>query len=339
MSVTNTQITLARRPAGAVSAADFGCRTESLAPIGEGEFRLRNHYLSLDAGFRQWMNAGAGDNYMPAMALDASVSSIVLGEVIASRHSAYPLGSWVMARAACERYSTLDGTDVSNIVEPFDDLPLFELLAALGPGGLTAYFGLFDVGMPRAGDTVLVNAAAGGVGAMVGQMAKLAGCRTIGMTGSAEKCARLTAELGYDAAINYRASSNLADAVAAAAPSGVDVFFDNVGGAALDAGLLNLAEGARIVLCGTVAAYESEVNPGIQNLWQLITKRASARGFMFTDYTEQYAKAMADIAGWLRGGKIHSPVTMTTGIENTGQAFADMMNGTSTGKCIVSLLD
>ncbi len=199
----NKQILLASRPGDSLREENFALAENPLPAIGDGQFVIENIYLSLDAGFRQWMNEGASDNYLSAMPLGEPVQSIVLGRVAESRNPDFPEGSLVMGRTAWEEYSIADGSDLMTVIEPAAGVPLHEYLSALGPSGMTAYFGLLDIGRPEAGDNVLVSAAAGGVGSIVGQIANIHDCHTVGITGSAEKCRWLREELGYDAAINY----------------------------------------------------------------------------------------------------------------------------------------
>jgi len=332
------QIVLLRRPDGPIRKEDFGLEEVPLPPIGDGQFLVRNEYLSLDAGFRQWMNAGASDNYLQEMPLGKPVQSIVLGQVIESRNPRYPVDAWIMGRTAWESFSIADGSDLMSVLEVDADLPPYEYLAALGPAGMTAYFGLFRIGQPKEGDTLLVSAAAGGVGSLVGQLGKIAGCTTIGTSSSAEKCQWLRDELGYDHSVNYRLDVPVSQQVRELAPEGVDVFFDNVGGEMLDQALECLALNARIVLCGAVSQYEKTgKHTGITNLWQLVTKRARAEGFMFSDYVDEYPRAIGELSQWIREGKLRSPVEMTSGIENTADAFCRMLAGKTRGKCLVTV--
>jgi len=262
----------------------------------------------------------------------------VLGEVVESRNPRFPAGAWVMGRTAWESYSIADGSDLMTVLDVDADLPAYEYLAALGPAGMTAYFGLFRIGRPEPGDTLLVSAAAGGVGSLVGQLGKLAGCTTIGTSSSPEKCQWLKDELGYDQAINYRLDVPVSTQVHELVPDGIDVFFDNVGGELLDQVLECLALNARIVLCGAVSQYEKTGrHTGITNLWQLVTKRARAEGFMFSDYVDDYPEAMAELSQWIREGKLRSPVDITSGIENTADAFCRMLAGKTRGKCLVKV--
>jgi NADPH-dependent curcumin reductase CurA len=283
------------------------------------------------------MSAGAGDNYLPGMALEESVQSIVLGRVVESRHPQYPEGSVVSARTAWEEYSLLDGSDLCNRLNVDPDLPLHEYMSTLGPTGMTAYFGLFDIGRPRAGEVLLVSAAAGAVGNVVGQLGRLRGCRCIGLTSTEEKAAWLVEEAGYHVALSRERYPDLPAALAEVAPQGIDILFDNVGGAVLDAALGRLRERARLVLCGAIAQYESSKPEPLYNTWELITKRATASGFMFSDYVEQFPTAIAELGGYLKAGSLRSHNQLYEGLDQAPRAFCEMMHGWSRGKCLVHL--
>lgn len=332
------QIVLLRRPDGALQPDDFRREEVELPSIGDNQFLARNEYLSLDAGFRQWMNAGASDNYLEEMPLGKAVQSIVLGKVVESRNPQYPAGAWIMGRAAWETYSIADGSDLMTVVEADPGIPIYEYLAALGAAGLTAYFGLLKIGSPKSGDILLVSAAGGGVGSLVGQLGKLRGCTTIGISSSEEKCQWLKDELGYDHAINYRLEMPISRQLQELVPDGIDIYFDNVGGGMLDQVLECLALNARIVLCGAISQYEKTGrHTGVTNLWQLVTKRAKAEGFMFSDYVDEYPQAIGELSQWIRDGKLRSPVEISEGIESTAEAFCGMLHGKTRGKCLVKL--
>jgi NADPH-dependent curcumin reductase CurA len=338
MTQMNTRVLLARRPAERMVADDFAVDTQPLGSLQEGQFLIKNSYLSMDAGFRQWMNEGSGDNYLSSMPLGEPVQSIIMGTIIESRHAGYPVGSTVMGRTAWEEYSIDDGTDFMAILEPEAGIEPYEYLASLGPSGMTAYFGLMNIGQPKSGDLFLINAAAGGIGSLAGQMAKAEGCTTVGIAGGPAKCAWLRDTLGYDHVIDYKSGESLDDQLTAIAPEGVDIVFDNVGGAMLGTMLGHLAENSRIVLCGAVSQYD-RVNghEAVANMWELITKRARAEGFMFSDHVDRYPEAIAYISAMLKAGTLVSPINMSEGIESAGQAFVDMLDGKSSGKCLVKL--
>ncbi len=333
----NLQVLLRARPVGAPRESDFGCVASPMPQIGAGQFLLRNRYLSLDAGFRQWMNEGAGDGYLQAMALDEPVMGLVLGEVIESQHPDYAPGDLIMGRTRWESYSVADGTEYMAKLATVDAaVPLSAYLGILGPTGLTAYFGLRDVGQPRAGETVLVSTAAGAVGSVAAQIARIHGCRAVGLTSTDEKCRWLVDELGLDAAINYRHPGGLEAGLARHCPDGVDVYFDNVGGRTLDTVLAHLRVGARVVLCGALAAYnEPEPLPGPYNMFKIITQRATVKGFMVTDYVAEYPAAIQQLTTWLKEGRLKNAEEVVLGVENTGAAFCRMFAGGNRGKLVV----
>lgn len=333
----NVQVVLKRHPEGAVTTGDFEVVSSGVPEVGEGQVLLRNLYLSMDAGFRHWMTAGAGDNYLPGMQIGDPVQSMVLGQVVRSRHPDYAEGAYLSARCAWETFSILDGSDLAAVIDPEPGVPLHEYMSLLGPTGMTAFFGLMRLGVPCAGDTLVVSAAGGAVGTAVGQLGKVHGCRTIGLTGSEAKAEWLRRDVGYDVAISREREPDLADALARAAADGVDIFFDNVGGATLDVALGQLSEGARIVLCGAISQYEQERPEPVFNTWELITKRARMEGFMFSDYAEEFPEAASTLAGHYRSGDLVSFNQMYSGIESAPQAFCDMMHGASRGKCLVDV--
>lgn len=334
---SNTQVVLKRHPEGAVSPGDFEVVRADIPEIAEGQVLVRNLYLSMDAGFRHWMTAGAGDNYLPGMQIGDPVQSMVLGQVVASRNPDYTEGSYLSARCAWEAFSVLDGSDLAAVIDPEPGVPLHEYMSLLGPTGMTAYFGLMRLGEPRDGDTLVVSAAGGAVGTAVGQLGKVHGCRTIGLTGSEEKAAWLRRDVGYDVAISREREPALAEALVRAAPGGIDVFFDNVGGVTLDTALGHLAEKSRIVLCGAISQYEQDRPEPVFNTWELITKRARMEGFMFSDYADDFPSAAGTLAEYYRAGDLVSFNQMYGGIESAPQAFCDMMHGASRGKCLVDL--
>jgi NADPH-dependent curcumin reductase CurA len=329
-------VNLARHPTGAVTPEDFEVVEVPLPDVPEGWFLIKNRVFSLDAGFRQWMSAGAGDNYLTGMQLNEPVQSIVLGEVIESRHPDYAVGTLVNARTAWEEISLLDGSDLCSPLVAANDLALPEYMSTLGPTGITAWLGLIRVGQPKSGDVVVVSAAGGAVGTIVGQLAKAAGCRTVGLVSTTEKAQWLTEEVGYDVAISREAQPDLDRALAEAAPDGIDLFFDNVGGSVLNTVMQQLREGARLVLCGAISQYEAEVEP-VTNTWELITKRARMEGFMFSDYAEEFPAVIQILESQLRTGALKTFDQRYQGIEQTPVAFCDMMSGASKGKCLVIL--
>lgn len=329
-------VVLARHPEGAVTEQDFEVIEMPGGDCPAGYFRTRNRVISLDAGFRQWMTAGAGDNYLTGMQVGDPVQSIVLGEVIESHHPDYPVGSFVSARTAWEESSVLDGSDLCSALVVDEEIPLHQYMGILGPTGMTAWVGLHEIGRPKAGETVVVSAAGGAVGTVVGQLAKSEGCRVIGLTSTREKAQWLETEVGYDRVIDRETQPHLAEALSAAAPEGIDIFFDNVGGNALNVAMGQLREQARLVLCGAISQYESAVEP-LTNSWELITKRAKMEGFMFSDYVESFPAIAEDMRARLARGEVKSFDAVYHGIEQTPRAFCDMMHGVSRGKCLVTL--
>ena len=334
----NRQVVLRARPQGAPRESDFECIETPLLPLEEGHFRLKNMYLSLDAGFRQWMNEDAGDGYLQAMQLNEPVMGLVLGVVAESRNPAYSVGDTLMCRTCWEEYSTADGSDYMTKLDVDPELSPSCYLGILGPTGLTAYFGLRDAGHVQPGDVALISTAAGAVGSAAAQIAKIQGARVVGMSSTDEKCKWLVDDLGLDAAINYRADGGVEAGIKRHCPEGVDVYFDNVGGETLDIVLAHLREKARVVLSGALSTYNSsEPAPGPYNMFKLITQRATMKGFMVTDYVEEYPAALAELTTWLKAGKLKNAEEVAVGIENTGPAFCRMFAGGNRGKLVVRL--
>ncbi len=330
MSSLNHRITLAHRPVGTVVSSCFGADDVEIPSPGPGEVLVETTWLSIDPTIRGWM---AYDTYLPAIEIGAPIRSAGLGKVIESNVDTIPVGSTVFGMTGWQQYTMMDATArvIPDIVPPDAALSVF------GVTGLTAYFGLLDVGRPVEGDTVLVSGAAGATGSIVGQIAKIKGCRVVGIAGSDEKCAWLTDELGFDAAINYR-TADVATAIHTTCPKGVDVFFDNVGGDILDAALANLALRGRIVLCGAISQYnDTELRPGPRNLLNLISRRGRMEGFIILDYLDRADQATTDLVSWVMGGQVKYEVDIVDGLDNAPTALDRLFSGANHGKVMVRL--
>ncbi len=329
------QILLKRRPRGVPSADDFEAREAEVASPRAGEVLLENLYLSIDPAIRGWMSDAK--SYLPPIGIGEPVRSGTLSRIVETRAEGWSVGQIVQALAAWESYSVVPVGNLHGKVRPVQGIPLSAMLSVLGGTGLTAYFGLLEVGMPQEGETVVVSAAAGGVGSIVGQIAKIKGCRAVGLTGSDEKCAWLIDELGYDAAINYRAS-NLRAALKEACPNGVDVFFDSVGGEILNTALTRLNRHGRVVLCGAISQInESELPPGPSNYLQLLAKSARMQGFTTLDFARRYDEARAELATWIRDGKIRYRDEIVEGLDEAPSHLLRLFDGAHRGKLMVKL--
>jgi NADPH-dependent curcumin reductase CurA len=334
----NRRFLLVRRPIGTPVPDDFRLVTEPVPDLRDGELLVRNHYASLDPAIRGWLDDAP--SYLPPIPLGAAVRATTVGRVAASRNADFAEGDWVMGLNAIEDYSVASPGGFTSKIDPGQVPSVTNYLSVFGAVGLTAYFGLLDVGRPIDGDTVLVSGAAGAVGSLVGQIARIKGCRAIGIAGGADKCRRLTESYGYDAAIDYRGRSvdELAGAIRAAAPDGVNIVFENVGGTVLDAALLNLAPSARVVLCGLIAEYNAPEGPiGTRNLWQLIVHSARIEGFVVRDYVPRFAEGAAQMAQWLGEGRLRFDEHIDEGIENALPAFLRLFDGTNEGKMILKI--
>lgn len=333
----NRRFLLVRRPDGEPAPDDFELRSDPLPEIAEGQFLIRNQYASLDPAQRGWMSDA--DSYMPPIPLGDPVRATTIGIVEESRAEGFEKGQWVMGLNGIEEYSV---GIVGGFTQPIDAdaVPsVTNYLSLFGAVGMTAYFGFFDVCEPEKGDTVLVTGAAGAVGSIVGQLAKIKGCTAIGIAGGPEKCARLTERYGFDHAIDYRGkdADGIAAAIRDAAPDGVDIIFENVGGDILDGGLMCLKNGARIGLCGLISEYNAPQPVGARNLWQLIVHRASIRGLLVADYIDRFAEGAAAMEPWAAEGKIVIDEHVDEGIENAFDAFMRLFQGTNDGKMILKI--
>ena len=332
----NRRFLLQRRPDGEPVPEDFELVAESTPELAEGEFLIRNHYASLDPAMRGWMDAGG--NYMPPVPLGTAMRASTIGVVEESRAEGFEKGQWVMGLNALEDYSI---SQIGGFTQPIDPnlVPsITNYLSIFGAVGMTAYFGFLEVCEPKEGDTVLVSGAAGAVGSLVGQLAKLHGCRAVGIAGGPEKCARLTEKYGFDAAIDYRGKDEaaLTAAIAEAAPNGVDVIFENVGGPILDAGLMNLNLYARVGLCGLISEYNTDA-VGARNLWNLIVTRSSIRGLLVMDFVERFPEGAAKMGEWAAAGKLSIDEHVDEGLENAFESFMRLFAGTNDGKMILKI--
>jgi hypothetical protein len=334
MTLVNTVCRLAARPAGLPKPSDWEVADEPTGSPKDGEFLVRVEYLSVDPAMRTWMNAGR--SYVPAVEIGEVMRGGGIGRVIDSRHPDFAAGDEVFGMFGVQRYTVSDGRGVTLVDTTLAPAPVH--LGALGISGLTAYFGLLDVGRPRQGQTVVVSGAAGSVGSIAGQLARINGCRAIGIAGGPDKCRWLVEELGFDAALDYQAG-DLRQQLKTHAPNGIDVFFDNVGGEVLEAALARLARGARVVLCGAVSQYNAAGElRGLRNYMQLLVARASMTGFVIFDYADRYGEAVVQLADWLRSGELRSREQVIHGdVGDFPEALLALFRGDNTGKLILAL--
>tara|TARA_B110000503_G_scaffold119739_1_gene181804 strand:- start:867 stop:1910 length:1044 start_codon:yes stop_codon:yes gene_type:complete len=343
---SNTQIILAKRPVGEVQNTDFQFQESVIPALGENGILLQNLLIALDPALRSWMDDFDG-SYIPPVQLGAVMSAVCLSRVVESRNPDFPVGTIVRGLAGWEHY-TIAGADGARqvpgleIVQVDEGIPLSYYLSICGTTGLTSYFGMLRVGQPRSGDTIVISGAAGAVGSVAGQIAKNnVDCRVVGIAGSAEKCRWLTEELGFDVAINYRETADMTSALRDACPQGIDVFFDNVGGEILEAALLNLAMGARIVMCGTISNYNNDVDDrsGPENMWQLLVKNARIEGFTVAYYGAEWAQTTLKLAQMVKSGELKHREQIVDGLDNTIDTFRGLFVGANHGRLMVKLAD
>ncbi|MDR7101910.1 NADP-dependent oxidoreductase [Croceicoccus sp. BE223] len=333
----NRRFLLRRRPVGDPVPDDFELVSEPVPGAPAGGLVVRNHFASLDPAQRGWMSDEP--NYMPPIPLGAPVRATTVGEVVASDNPEFPVGTWVIGLNGIEEYSAIlpefftQKVDVTAVSSPS------KFLSAMGAVGLTAYFAMTDIAKPKAGETLCVSGAAGAVGSVVGQIGKIHGCRTIGIAGGLEKCRRLVDDYGYDVAIDYRGKSEeqLREEIARAAPDGINILFENVGGTVMEAEVFNLARKARVILCGLISEYNAVEPHGLKNLWQILVHEATMHGFLIMDYVARFPEGGAQVAQWIAEGKLRIDEHVQEGIENAYPAFMRLFTGANTGKLLLKL--
>jgi len=333
----NQQWLLTQRPDGPITSDLFAWHEEAVPEPTDGQVLVRTIYLSLDPANRIWMNDE--DSYMPPVGVGDVMRGLALGVVETSRDPGFAAGDLVQGAWGWQRYAAIDAKLLRGRIPPDEGVPLTAYMAVAGSIGFTAYFGLLDLGQPKPGETVVVTAAAGAVGSMVGQIAKIKGCRAVGIAGSDAKCRWLTEELGFDAAINYR-SDDVPAALDAACPDGIDVVFENVGGPVFDHILERINFHARIALCGLIAQYNAtDPVPGPYNFHRLLYKSARVEGFIVVDFAARFGEARAELVQWLRDGKLNYRVDVVDGLENAPTAINKLFDGSNSGKLIVKVSD
>jgi len=330
---TNRQFLLARRPVGQASREDFTFKEVPVAEPADGQVLLKNRYLSLDPAMRGWMNDSK--SYIAPVAMGDVMRALGVGEVIASKHPQFAVGDYLQGAVGVQDYFLGDPKGLHKVDPKLAPLPRY--LSALGMTGMSAYFALLEVGAPKRGDTVVISGAAGAVGSVAGQIAKIKGCRVIGIAGGEEKCYSLINELGFDGAIDYK-SEDLHAALKRECPNGVDVFFDNVGGDILDAVLSRLAPKARVVICGAISQYNNTTPvKGPANYLSLLFNRARMEGFVVMDYAPRFAEAGQEMAGWLAQGKLKSREHIVEGLETFPETLLKLFSGENFGKLVLKI--
>jgi NADPH:quinone reductase len=332
--MNNKQVRLASRPTGWVTEENFTLTESEVSDPGPGQVLVRNIFMSVDPYMRGRMNDAK--SYIPAFKIGEVLQAGVVGEVVSSNFDGIVAGDHVMGMLGWENYSITDGRLLRKL--PPGPAPLSWHLGILGMPGMTAYVGLMKIAAAKPGDTVFVSAASGAVGSVVGQLARIHGCRVAGSAGSDEKVALLRKSFGYHAAFNYKSSKSLAASVKEVCPDGVDVLFENVGGEMFEAALWNMRDYGRIALCGMVADYNAtEPPPGPRGLMLMIGRRLSMRGFIVSDHPDACDEYVAKATAWVADDKLQYRETVAEGVENAAAAFINMLRGANTGKQIVRL--
>jgi NADPH-dependent curcumin reductase CurA len=332
MSGKNIQVTLANRPTGWVQESDFKIVETDIPKAGPGQVAVKNLYLSLDPYMRGRMNAGP--SYAANVAIGQVMVGATVGEVVESNNPGFKPGDPVLGYFGWQQYGVSSGAELQKVDPKLVPLPAY--LGAVGMPGLTAWWGLIDIGAPKAGETVVVSAAGGAVGSIVGQIAKLKGCHTVGIAGGKEKCDLVVKEFGFDACVDYK-GGNLAKDLRAAAPKGIDIYFENVGGVILETIALQLNPFARIPLCGLISQYNEVKLHGLDNLVMLLINRVKLQGFIVSDFASRSEAPTRELAQWVASGKIKYRETIANGIENAPRAFLGMLKGENVGKQLVKL--
>jgi NADPH-dependent curcumin reductase CurA len=329
----NRQFLLAQRPVGLPSRDTFSYVESAIGEPGPGQILVKNLYLSLDPAMRGWMNDAK--SYIPPVGIGEVMRALGVGQVIASQHPDFAVGDHVNGALGVQDYFLGEPKGFYKVDPKRAPLPLY--LSALGMTGMTAYFALLDVGAPKAGETVVISGAAGAVGSIAGQIAKLKGCRVVGIAGGADKCKFLIDELGFDGAIDYK-NEDLHAALKRECPKGVDVYFDNVGGDILDAVLTRLAFKARVVICGAISQYNNkESMKGPANYLQLLVNSARMEGMVVMTYAPRFAEAAAEMGGWLASGKLKSKEDIVEGLTTFPETLLKLFSGENFGKLVLKV--
>ena len=329
----NKQVKLAERPVGMPDTDTWTLEENPIPEIGDGQILVKQHYISLDPAMRGWMNDAR--SYIPPVQIGEVMRAGSAGEVIASNHDKFAVGDFVSGWGGVQQYAATNVQGWYKVDPNLAPLPVY--IGTLGMPGMTAYFGILEVGKIKEGDTVLVSGAAGAVGSVVGQIAKIKGCRVVGIAGGPVKCKYLIDELGFDAAIDYK-SEHVAKAIRGACPKGVDVYFDNVGGDILDAALTRINRGARIVICGAISQYNNTTAiKGPSNYLSLLVNRASMTGMVVMDYASDYGSAAMEMGMWMAQGKLKSREDVDEGIENFYETFGRLFSGDKMGKLVLKV--
>jgi NADPH-dependent curcumin reductase CurA len=329
---TNRRVLLASRPKGWVSEANFKIEDVPLPAPADGQVLVKNLWLSLDPYMRGRMNEGK--SYAAKQEIGEVMIGGTVGEVVESRNPKFAKGDQVLGMLGWQQYGLSDGKGLNKV--DASRVPLSAYLGVLGMPGVTAWVGLLDICQPKAGETVVVSAASGAVGSVVGQIAKIKGCRAVGIAGGRQKCDYVVKELGFDACVDYKAGA-LNDDLKAAVPGGIDCTFENVGGEILDAALRRMNAFSRIAVCGLISQYNATEPYGVKNFQSILTNRIKVQGFIVSDRMELWPKALADLAGWVATGRIKYRETVTEGLENAPRAFIGLLKGENLGKQLVRL--
>ena len=336
LRMNNKQITLKNRPKGTPDKNTWQFEENPIPKLQEGEILIQQHYISLDPAMRGWMNDTK--SYIPPVAIDSVMRAGSIGKVIQNNNNPnFQIGDCVSGWGGVQQYIVSNGEGCFKVDEKVASMPTF--LGTLGMSGMTAYFGILEVANIKEGDIVLVSGAAGAVGSIVGQIAKIKGCRVIGIAGGKEKCDYIVNELGFDAAIDYK-SENIYTALKRKCPKGVDVYFDNVGGVILDAALSKLRMNATVVLCGAISQYNNKSKiTGPSNYLSLLVTRSTMKGMVVTDYAKDFGKAAKQMAVWLQEGKLKSREDIYEGIENFQETYNRLFSGEKKGKLVLKVIE
>jgi len=333
--MNNKQFKLAARPQGLPKSTDWLFETSPVPELKDNEVLMKVHYLSLDPAMRGWMNDGK--SYIRPVQLGEVMRAGGVGEVLDSKSPKFQKGDFVVGNPGIQEYACVAAEHLNKI--DVNLAPIEKYLSVLGMTGLTAYFALLDVGQPKSGETVVMSAAAGAVGSIAGQIAKIKGCRVVGLAGGAEKCKMVIDEFGFDDCIDYKAETDIRSALKRTCPNGIDVYFDNVGGDILDAALTQINMKARIVICGAISQYNNTTPvKGPANYMSLLVNRARMEGMVVFDYANRYQEAIVEMFGWTKTGKLNSKEHIVEGIENFPDTLLKLFKGENNGKLMLKVV-